>query len=40
LCAVTLAAVDGTLLFLAAPAGVFGEDNYGNGNDFNDGANR
>jgi hypothetical protein len=25
---------------LAAPAGVVGEDNYGNGNDFNDGTNR
>jgi hypothetical protein len=32
--AVTLAAVGGTLLFLAAPAGVVGEDNYNNGKDF------
>jgi hypothetical protein len=37
--AVTLAAVGGTLLFLTAPAGVVGEDNYDNGNDFNGGAN-
>jgi hypothetical protein len=32
--AVTLAAVGGTLLFLAAPAGVVGDDNHDNGNDF------
>lgn len=29
----------GTLLFLAAPADVAGQDNYDNGNDFNGGVN-